>query len=74
MFHRILVPVDFSPNSLEALHCATDMARRYGASLTLLHANELLAVATIEDTAPAGAMQNWLADAEQLLEDMKAET
>jgi universal stress protein A len=34
----ILVPVDFSPGSLKALSLAMSMARRFGASIILLHA------------------------------------
>jgi nucleotide-binding universal stress UspA family protein len=34
---RILCPVDFSAPSQAALHCAVDLARRFGAHLTILH-------------------------------------
>lgn len=36
---KILVPVDFSPNSVNALHVAAEIARRSGASLEVLHVN-----------------------------------
>lgn len=36
-FKRILVPVDFSPHSREAIQYAADLSRRYEASLTLVH-------------------------------------
>jgi nucleotide-binding universal stress UspA family protein len=39
--HRILVPTDFSPPSERALEMAIEMARRFGAELTLFHAHEL---------------------------------
>lgn len=34
---KILVPIDFSPNAGEATEWATELARRYDASLTILH-------------------------------------
>jgi nucleotide-binding universal stress UspA family protein len=34
---RILCPVDFSQPSQAALHCAADLARQFGAQLTILH-------------------------------------
>ena len=36
---RILVPIDFSDNSMNALHTATSVARRHGASIKLLFAH-----------------------------------
>ena len=39
-FKKILVPVDFTPHSQEAIQAAADLARRYAASLTLLHVYE----------------------------------
>jgi nucleotide-binding universal stress UspA family protein len=36
-FKRILVPVDFSPHSSEAIEAAADLARRYDGVLTLLN-------------------------------------
>ena len=38
MFHKILVAVDGSPNSHQAMTMATDLAQRYNASICLLHA------------------------------------
>jgi len=35
---KILVPVDFSPPSVEAVRVAADLARRYEASLEVVHA------------------------------------
>ena len=34
---RILVPIDFSPPSMQALHTAAGFARQYGGRITLLH-------------------------------------
>src|SRR5687768_17839968 len=39
-FKRILIAVDFSPNSLEAFRVAADMASVHSASLHLLHVIE----------------------------------
>lgn len=36
-FNRILVPIDFSTHSDEAIRYAADLSRRYGASVTLCH-------------------------------------
>jgi nucleotide-binding universal stress UspA family protein len=36
-FRKILVPVDFSPHSDDGMRLAADIARRYEASLTLVH-------------------------------------
>jgi len=36
---KILVPVDFSPNSFNALHIAAGIAHRSGAALEILHVN-----------------------------------
>ena len=36
-FDRILVPIDFSPHSDEAIRYAADLSRRYGAPVTLCH-------------------------------------
>lgn len=37
---RILVPVDFSAGSKKAIACATGLARRHGASVSLVHVVE----------------------------------
>lgn len=44
-FQKLLVPVDFSAHSAEAVHVATDLARRYDASLTLIHVYDPLVYA-----------------------------
>lgn len=39
-FTKILVPVDFTPHSDEALRVASDLAQRYGATMTLVYVYE----------------------------------
>lgn len=39
-FTKILVPVDFTPHSSEALRVACDLAQRYGAPMTLVYVYE----------------------------------
>lgn len=45
---KILVPIDFSTHSTEALRVAADLARRYEASLELLHVFQTLTYALPE--------------------------
>jgi nucleotide-binding universal stress UspA family protein len=45
---KILVPVDFSAHSAEALRFAADLGRRYDASLDLLHVFQTMAYALPE--------------------------
>jgi nucleotide-binding universal stress UspA family protein len=42
-FKKILVPVDFSPHSAEAIRYAADLSRRYEASVGLVHVYETIA-------------------------------
>jgi len=42
-FEKILVPVDFSNDSAHAVRMGIDIARRYGAALTLLHVYQPIA-------------------------------
>lgn len=44
-FSKILVPVDFSPYSRAATRYALDLARRYGAPITLVHAYQTVVYA-----------------------------
>jgi nucleotide-binding universal stress UspA family protein len=73
---RILVPIDFSSHSDQALRYAVSLARRLGASLELLH--------VVEDPFAAGAwgsevyvpnvtelLDNMIADARRRLSDLK---
>jgi universal stress protein A len=52
---KILVPVDFSAHSAEAMRFAADLARRYGASLDLLHVFQTLTYALPEGYVLPGA-------------------
>ena len=44
-FRKILVPVDFSSHSDEAVRYAADLSRRYEAAVTLVHVYETIAYA-----------------------------
>jgi len=44
-FEHILVPIDFEPQSREALAVAMDLSRKLGSKITLMHAYELPAYA-----------------------------
>jgi nucleotide-binding universal stress UspA family protein len=50
-FSKILVPVDFSPHSREATLHAVDLARRYNAPITLVHAYQPIVFAVPESYA-----------------------
>jgi nucleotide-binding universal stress UspA family protein len=41
-FKKILVPVDFSPHSAEAVRVAADIAEQYHGSITLVHVHDPL--------------------------------
>jgi universal stress protein A len=47
-FTKILVPVDFSSDSAQAVRMAVELARRYEAALTLVHVYEPVAYAMPE--------------------------
>jgi universal stress protein A len=49
-FKSILVPLDFSPNSEEAMRTAVELARRYSASLTVVAVYEPLSWQVPEGT------------------------
>lgn len=57
-FGRILVPVDFSAYSAEATRVATDLARRYDATLTLMHVYDPLAYALPDGFTPFPPLQH----------------
>jgi nucleotide-binding universal stress UspA family protein len=48
---KILVPVDYSDNSYQALQCGASLAEKYGAHLLLLH----VIPAALEEVWPQGA-------------------
>jgi nucleotide-binding universal stress UspA family protein len=52
-FRRILVPTDFGEPSARALSMACDLAAKYGAVVTLLHAYEMPPVAYAGALGPA---------------------
>ena len=52
-FQKLLVPTDFSPRAARATRLAADIARRYGAELTLLHVHHPVAY-----ELPEGHVQN----------------
>jgi nucleotide-binding universal stress UspA family protein len=51
-FKKILVPIDFSAHSKEAVRVAADLCKRYDAELTLLHVYEPVAIALPEGYVP----------------------
>lgn len=53
-FKRVLVPTDFSAESLKAVHFATEFAKRFGASIRLLHVVEPPSV--IQESVIAAAL------------------
>lgn len=58
-FKKILVPVDFSSNSTHALEYAHTLAKRFGASLHVIHVCEVPALTTGSMDAYAIAYSNW---------------
>lgn len=74
---KILVPVDFSQHSHEAIRWAVDLARRYDpASLTLAHVNQPIPWPTSPDGLPvltADLMTRLRADLEAALEGARRE-
>jgi len=72
---RVLCAVDFSEPSREALYFAVDVARQYGAELTLLHVYAVPGYAFPEGVVVAGpeVMTDILAEIERSLETWKKE-
>lgn len=56
--HKILVPVDYSAHSHEAIRAAADLSIRYDASVTIVHVFELLSgvEASLAYSLPEGYM------------------
>jgi len=50
-YEKILVPIDFTPHSSEAIRRAVDLAQHYGSSLTLIYVYEPLDYALPEGYA-----------------------
>jgi nucleotide-binding universal stress UspA family protein len=78
-FKKILVPVDFSAHSEEAMHVAADLASHYGAALTLVYVYEPMQYALPEGyilytpdqiAQMTSAFKERLGRAEQALKDM----
>jgi nucleotide-binding universal stress UspA family protein len=72
-FTKILVPVDFSPHSDEAVGYAAELAQRYQASITLVHVYEPVAYALPEGYVPytPDQLASMLATSEGLLNKAK---
>ncbi len=62
----IVCPVDFSEESRAALRVAADLAARFGASLTLMHAHGRHTHIADEQHRDSGSLEKWKADAEAM--------
>jgi nucleotide-binding universal stress UspA family protein len=74
-FSKILVPVDFSAHSDEAIRVAADFSQRYDASVTLAHVYEIVAYALPDGyvlQTPA-QLANLLTEFEKRLSEAKAQ-
>lgn len=67
-YRKILVPVDFSTHSAKATSIAADLAKRFDASLTLVHVYDPLVYAL-----PDGFMMVSRADVEKLLDAFRGQ-
>jgi universal stress protein A len=77
LFTRILVPVDFSPASHEALDLAVRMAGRSGAALTLMHVYEPPSYQLLPDAiyiASPELMAKQISQMNEQLETLRRET
>jgi nucleotide-binding universal stress UspA family protein len=72
-FKKILVPLDFSPCSAEAIKAAGDVAERYGAEVCLLHVYEPINYGPPNNYPfyVPGQLENILAECEKRLSDSK---
>lgn len=74
---KILVPIDFSPNSKNALRIAAEIASKSGAAIELLHANIAVAYAVpLAEYTPASGIagdEDYDESAIELLEKLKNE-
>lgn len=69
---KILLPVDFSAGSENALSYAVDLAVRYEAQLTIVNVNELMANLLTPNALPPSILETWVGEANKLLDDTKA--
>jgi nucleotide-binding universal stress UspA family protein len=70
---KILLPIDFSPSSQEALEMAADLAQHFHAELYLVHVIPMFPTTTIPDLIPEGAfIEQARTNAEQHLTRCKA--
>lgn len=70
---KILVPLDFSPTSAEALRFAVDLSLKYEASITILYVDELVFIMSPYAPLPANTIQNWISEGRTLLENAKGD-
>jgi universal stress protein A len=72
---KILVPIDFSPHSAEATSWAVDLARRYDATVTLLHVFQPFAIALPDNlsVSSGGRLAEVLAAADEALAQAQAD-
>jgi nucleotide-binding universal stress UspA family protein len=64
-WNKVFCPVDFSEESRAALRVAADLARRFGAELTLFHSDT--AASTLQAaTSEPGQLGEWKREAERL--------
>ena len=74
-FKRILVPVDFSPHSEEAIRYAVDVAQKYDGTLTLAHVYQPIAYSVPDGLVfytPA-QLGELLSELERQLEQMRVQ-
>lgn len=74
-FQKILVPFDFSAQSKHALRFAADLARRYEASITVVHVVDAHYFSVPESYLLYSSTQlpRWLAELEKQLEPIRHE-
>ena len=78
-FKRILVPIDYSPHSSEAIQVAMDLARRYEASIQLVHVYQpvdfglpegFMSYAPIQETELISALTKKLEDEQKTAQNI----
>jgi len=68
---KILCAVDFSESSRQALEHAADLARRFGAELTLIHVRDAPRVAGSEIVSPPELLQAEVRELESKLDEWR---